>query len=638
MHRIVLLCAVAVASMSFPAAFAGQSEAAEPALQPGKSDSGAYAFTEVMIPMRDGIRLQTVIITPIGVNTPLPILLRRTPYGVPTKAFDAVPEDLKALAADGYIFVIQNIRGRFKSEGTFTLSGDSTVTEGEGTIETRDGWDTVDWLVKNVPNNNGRVGIFGVSYAGYTAAATLLSPHPALKAVSEQASPVDQWMNDDDHRFGALRLSYSFEYAVYEEADKTANTHFSFDKWDTYEWYLAAGPLESLNEKYVHGKIQYWNETTNHPDYDDFWKKQAWYKELHRSTVPNLNVAGFWDQEDPWGPWQIFRRANVSDPDHVNLMVAGPWAHGSWRRAVSAIGPMQLGQDTALAFRKNIEAPFFAYWLHDQGAKPAWSATMFQTGSNEWKTYASWPPAAAKPRSLYLHSDGSLSFAAPTAAEKGAARTFVSDPANPVPYRPRPISPTYPGGDWRNWESGDQRFVDHRPDVLSFLSAPLTENLVVTGPVAAEIFASTSGTDGDFIVKLIDVIPDNEQAPAWSEEDGPPPGQFAQSQNGYELPVAMEVRRGRYLDSFEQPRKLTPNKPIRWDIPLRDRDHVFLKGHRIMVQLQSSWFPLIDRNPQTYVPNIAKASAAAFVVATQKVYSAPEKASRIVLPVMPNDQ
>ena len=638
MHGIVRLCAVVVVSMSFPAAFAGQSPTDKPTLQPGRSDSGPYSFTEAMIPMRDGVRLQTVIIAPNGVETPLPILLRRTPYGVPTKAFDAVPEDIKALAADGYIFVIQNIRGRFKSEGTFTLSGDSTVTAGEGTIETRDGWDTIDWLVKNVPNNNGRVGIYGVSYAGYTAAATLLGPHPALKAVSEQASPADQWMNDDDHRFGALRLSYAFEYAVYEEADKTANTHFFFDMWDTYEWYLSAGPLESLNERYIHGKIQYWNETIEHPDYDNFWKKQAWYKELHRSSVPNLNVAGFWDQEDPWGPWQIFRQGNESDPTHVNLMVAGPWAHGSWRRSVSALSPMQLGQDTALAFRKNIEAPFFAYWLHDQGSKPAWAATTFQTGTNEWKTYASWPPAAAKPTSLFLHSDGSLSFAAPTAAEKVSARTFVSDPANPVPYRPRPISPTYPGGDWRNWESGDQRFVDHRPDVLSFVSPPLTEKLVVTGPVAAEIFASTSGTDSDFIVKLIDVIPDNEQAPLWSEEDGPPPGQFAQSQNGYELPIAMEVRRGRYLDSFEHPRQLTPNKPIRWDVPLRDRDHVFLKGHRIMVQVQSSWFPLIDRNPQTYVPNIAKAPATAFVVSTQKVYSAPDMPSRIILSVVPNGQ
>ncbi|HEY2464746.1 MAG TPA: CocE/NonD family hydrolase [Steroidobacteraceae bacterium] len=638
MSRITLLCAVVAMSMSCPAAIAGQSPADKPTVPLGQSDSGPYSFTEAMIPMRDGIRLQTVIIAPNGVHKPLPILLRRTPYGVPTKAFDAIPDNIKPLAADGYIFVIQNIRGRFKSEGTFTISGDFALTPGKGTVETRDGWDTVDWLVKNVPNNNGRVGIYGVSYDGYTAAATLLGPHPALKAVSEQASPADEWMNDDDHRFGALRLSYAFEYAVLEEADKAANTHFSFDKWDTYEWYLSAGPLETLNEKYVHGKIQSWNEITTHPDYDDFWKNQAFYKELHRSSVPTLNVAGFWDQEDPWGPWQIFHAGNESDPAHVNLMVAGPWSHGAWRGSVSALGPMQLGQDTSLAFRKNIEAPFFAYWLHDQGAKPAWAASMFQTGSNEWKTYGSWPPAAAKPTSLFLHANGSLSFAAPTAAEKGSARTFVSDPANPVPYRTRPISPTYPGGDWSTWESVDQRFVDNRPDVLSFVSAPLAENLVVTGPVSAEIFASTSGTDSDFVVKLIDVIPDNEQAPSWSEERGPSPGQFARSPNGYELPIAMEVRRGRYLDSFEHPRQLTPNKPRRWDVPLRDRDHVFLKGHRIMVQVQSSWFPVIDRNPQTYVPNIAKAPASAFVAATQKVYSAPEMPSRIILSVVPNGQ
>jgi putative CocE/NonD family hydrolase len=615
---------------------AGQATDPKPALSLGESDAGAYSYSEVMIPMRDGKRLQTVIIAPRGAKEPLPILLRRSPYGVPSKAFDAVPDHLTALAADGYIFVVQNLRGRFKSEGTFGLSDDVTVTAGQGTIETRDAWDTVDWLVKNVPNNNGRVGIYGVSYDGYTAAATLLGPHPALKAVSEQASPADQWMNDDDHRFGALRLSYDFEYAVLEEADKDANTHFSFNKWDTYDWYLSVGPLQTLNDRYLHGKIPYWNETMEHPDYDDFWKKQAWYKSLHRSSVPTLNVAGFWDQEDPWGPWQIFRQAKESDPEHTSVMVAGPWAHGTWHDSVSSLGAMPLGQDTSLAFRKDIEAPFFAYWLHGKGAKPAWEATMFQTGSNVWKTYPAWPPAAAKPTSLFLHADGSLTFAAPSTSEKGALRSFVSDPANPVPYRPRPISPTYPGGDWRYWESGDQRFVDHRPDVLSYVSEPLTDNLVVTGPVAAELFASTSGSDSDFIVKLIDVSPENQKTPPGSKEDGPLPGQYAQSPNGYELPIAMEVRRGRFLDSNEQPKPLTPNKARRWDIPLRDRDHVFLKGHRIMVQIQSTWFPLIDRNPQTFVPNIGKASAAAFVSATQKVYATPEMASRIILSVVPN--
>ncbi len=636
MHRTVLKSAVLIVAIGCRGAFAGQSPEPAPSPSLGESSSSAYSFTEAMIPMRDGVHLQTVILAPRDAHEPLPILMRRTPYGVPTKAFDTIPSDLKALAADGYIFVIQNIRGRFKSEGTFSLSEDSTVSAGAGTVETRDAWDTVDWLIKNVANNNGRVGIFGVSYDGYTAAATLLGPHPALKAVSEQASPVDQWMNDDDHRFGALRLSYAFEYAVLEEADKTANTHFFFDKWDTYDWYLSAGPLSSLNDRYVHGKIQYWNELADHPDYDDFWKKQAWYKSLHRASVPNLNVAGFWDQEDPWGPWQIFRQANESDPNHVDLMVAGPWAHGSWRRSVSSLGPMQLGQDTSLAFRKNIEAPFFAYWLHDKGAKPEWAATMFETGSNVWRTYPTWPPAAAKPTSLFLHADGSLSFTAPAASEKSAPKAFISDPANPVPYRPRPISPTYPGGDWRNWESADQRFVDHRPDVLSYVSAPLTEDLIVAGPVAAELFASTSGTDSDFVVKLIDVGPDNDQESPWPEQSGAAPGQFAMSSNGYELPIAMEVRRGRYLDSFEHPHALTPNKPRRWDIPLRDRDHVFLKGHRVMVQIQSTWFPVIDRNPQSFVPNIAIASADAYVAATQKVYATADMPSRLILPIVPN--
>jgi hypothetical protein len=626
---------VAAAAMSACWASAVAQPTAPPIVVTIPVPAPLFTYQEVMVPMRDGVRLQTVIMTPTNAKGPLPILLRRSPYGVPDKPYAEVPDPLRQLYADGYIFVIQNIRGRFKSEGTFSLSDDVKVEPGQGTIETRDAYDTIDWLVKNVAGNSGRVGVYGVSYDGYTAGATLLGPHPALKAVSEQASPVDQWMNDDDHRYGALRLSYDFEYAVYEEADKNANTHFAFDKWDTYEWYLAAGPLSSLNASYTHGKIRYWNETIEHPDYDDFWKSQAWVQALHASTVPNLNVAGFWDQEDPWGPWQIYRHAAENDPKHTNLMVAGPWYHGGWRRSVGTIGATPLGQDTSLAFRETIEAPFFAYWLHDKGQKPAWAATMFETGSNTWKTYSAWPPAAAKPTSLYFHANGTLSFTAPGPGETGAHRDFISDPANPVPYRQRPISPTYPGGDWRTWESADQRFVDHRPDVSTYVSAPLTEDLTVSGPVAAELFASTSGTDSDFVVKLIDVAPEDAQKPPWTPDDGPLPGQFARSPDGYELPIAMEVRRGRYLASFEHPKALLPNKPVKWDVPLRDRDHVFKAGHRIMVQIQSSWFPLIDRNPQTFTPSIYDAKANDFVTATQKVYAAPDMASRIVLPVVP---
>jgi len=449
---------------------------------------------------------------------------------------------------------------------------------------------------------------------------------------------VDQWMNDDFHRYGALRESYAFEYAVMEQADKNKNTLFEFEKYDTFDWYLALGPVSRINEKYLQGKIPAWNDMVEHPDYDAYWKREAWVRQLHSSTVPNLNVAGFWDQEDPWGPWQIFRQAGAQDPDHTNFIVAGPWFHGQWQSPKGdSIGIIPFGgHETSREFRENIEAPFFRYYLHGAGEKPAWQASTFQSGSNHWRTYSAWPPREAKLTKLYFHSDGTLSFSAPDKAESNATyREYVSDPANPVPYRPRPISPTYPGGDWRTWEVADQRFAEHRPDVLTYLSSPLDHDLIVTGSLSAELFASTSGTDADFIVKLIDVYPENRAKPDWSPEEGPKPGQYAQSLNGYELPVAMEVRRGRYLQSFEQPHALVPNQPQKWDVPLRDHDYVFLQGHRIMVQVQSTWFPVIDRNPQKFIPSIYKAQASDFQPATQRIYSNFEMPSHLNLPVMP---
>ena len=596
-----------------------------------------FTLKEVMIPMHDGVHLQTVILAPADQRGPLPILFRRTPYGVPDRVPPYVPPNMTPYVKDGYIFVIQNLRGRFKSEGVFELTSQVNLEDPKSTNETTDAYDSIDWLVKNVPNNSGQVGMKGVSYDGLTTALTLLHPHPALKAISEQASPVDQWMNDDDHRYGALRESYDFEYAVMEQADKSKNTHFAFETYDTYEWYLNLGPISNINAKYLHGSIPYWNSTVEHPDYDEFWKKEAWVRQLHASTVPNLNVAGFFDQEDPWGPWQIFRHAAEHDPDHTNYMVAGPWYHGQWQAPkAESIGIIQFGgHDTASEFRENIEAPFFRYYLHGKGEKPAWRATTFQSGSNTWHSYAAWPPPEARATNIYLRSDGSLSFAAPTGG-KGVPsyREYVSDPANPVPYRARPISPTYPGGDWRTWEVADQRFVDNRPDVLTFVSAPLDADLVITGPVSATLFASTSGTDSDFIVKLIDVFPQEAQKDGWEAGEGPAPGQYAHSLNGYEWPIAMEVRRGRYLTSFEHPTALEPNRPIKWPVPLRDRDHVFLKGHRIMVQIQSTWFPIIDRNPQKFVPSIYQAKVEDFVKATQRVYSSPEFPSHLTLPVV----
>lgn len=628
---------LSISGLALPSLFLISAIAQQPSPAPQPANP-LFKLQEVMIPVRDGVHLQTVILTPIDQQGLLPILFRRTPYGVPDKPPEQMPPSLKELAQDGYIFVIQNLRGRFKSEGVFNLSSWVDPNDPKATNETTDAYDSIEWLVKNVANNNGKVGMFGVSYDGLTTALTLLHPHPALKAISEQASPVDQWMNDDDHRFGALRESYDFEYAVMEQADKNKNTHFDFETYDTFQWYLDLGPLSNINAKYLHGSIPYWNSSVDHPDYDDFWKKEAWVNQLHASTVPNLNVAGFWDQEDPWGPWQIFHHAAENDPQHTNFIVAGPWYHGEWQSPKGDnIGLIPFaGHETAREFRENIEAPFFRYYLHDQGEKPAWQATTFQSGSNTWHTYASWPPKEAKPTKLYLHADGVLSFTAPEAAktEKGY-REYVSDPANPVPYRQRPISPTYPGGDWRTWEVADQRFVDHRPDVLTYVSAPLDHDLAVTGPLAAGLFASTSGTDSDFVVKLIDVYPDDAQKNVWSPDEGSKPGQYAQSLNGYELPIAMEVRRGRYLTSYEKPHALTPNQATEWNIPLRDHDHVFLKGHRIMVQIQSTWFPVIDRNPQKFVPSIYKAAASDFVPATQRVYCSPDLPSHIVLLVMP---
>jgi putative CocE/NonD family hydrolase len=317
-------------------------------------------------------------------------------------------------------------------------------------------------------------------------------------------------------------------------------------------------------------------------------------------------------------------------------MVAGPWFHGQWRTLkADSIGLITFGgHETAREFRENIEAPFFRYYLHGRDAKPSWKVSTFQSGANRWRTYAAWPPKEAKLTSLYLHPDGTLSFDLPKQSAQ-AYLEYVSDPSNPVPYRQRPISPTYPGGDWQTWEVADQRFVEGRTDVLTFTSAPLEKDLTITGEVAAQLFAATSGTDADFIVKLIDVYPEDAQKNGWEAEAGPKPGEYARSLNGYELPVAMEVRRGRYLESYEHPSPLVANKPTEWKIPLRDHDHVFLKGHRLMVQVQSTWFPIIDRNPQKFVTSIYQARASDYIKATQRIYCSPSFPSRIVLPVVP---
>jgi putative CocE/NonD family hydrolase len=582
------------------------------------ADTSPFTYQKLMIPMRDGVKLETVIFTPRTATRPLPILFQRTPYGVPGAAPKAMPATFAALAQDGYIFVFQSMRGRFGSEGgPFTLS---TELRDGSTDEASDAYDSIDWLLKHVPANNGRVGMWGVSYPGLAAGIALARPHPALKAVSPQAPWTDYFMNDDLHRYGAMRLTYAYDWLYLLQAERT-NGETKYDAHDTYDWFLRAGSPDEIERTHLKGRVPLFRAMIENPDYNAFWKRQVWTTRLGRTTVPTLNVAGLWDQEDPWGPWEIHRKQQQDDPQNLSVIVAGPWNHGGWRGKGDALGRIAIGTESGTQFQTQIEAPFFRHWLHDRGDKPAFEAAIFQSGSWTWQRYAAWPPKAAE-RRLYLNVDGSLSFTQPAGT---ACRDYVSDPANPVPYRQRPISPTWGSPDWAIWESEDQRFLQGRPDVLTYTSAPLDADLTVTGRVAATLMAATSGTDSDFVVKLIDVFPDDyEKLP-----DNPRPGDYVRSLNGYQLPIAMGVRRGRWLDGFETSKPLVPNQVRAWDVPLHDRDHVFKKGHRIMVQVQSSWFPVIDRNPQKFVPNIYKAQRSDYIKATQRVCAG----SYIALPV-----
>jgi putative CocE/NonD family hydrolase len=585
--------------------------------------NGVFKKSDVMIPMRDGVRLHTEIYVPKDLTQPLPFIFERTPYGV-TDDENGIATKFSIygeLVRGGYIFVFQDIRGRYKSDGQFVmLRRPRDPRDLQAIDEGTDTYDTIDWLLKNVPHNNGRVGLLGISYGGWLTTMAMLEPHPALKAVSEQASPADMYLGDDFHHNGAFRLSYGFEYATMMETGKTS-FHFHFDRDDTYEWYLALGPLSNVNARYLQGSVPSWNDFVNHPNFDDFWKRQAVTPYLKKVTVPNLNVAGWWDQEDFFGPQKIYEALEKNDPRHWNFFVAGPWNHGGWaRNAGSSLGKIEFGSDTARYFREKIQAAWFAYWLKDQGQLPFQEAMTFETGTNQWETYAQWPPRQGiQPRKLYFQAGGLLSFDPPANAVAPGFDQYVSDPAHPVPYRHQPVQPTYPGGGWPTWLVEDQRFVQNRPDVLTWQTAPLAGNLTVTGDIVAHLFASTSGTDSDWIVKLIDVYPEDSS--------------LDPTMRGYELMIADEVFRGRFRESFENPKPLTPNRVAEFTIDVHANDHCFLRGHRIMVQVQSTWFPLIDRNPQKYVPNIFQASETDYQAATQQIYRTREFPSSIELPV-----
>jgi uncharacterized protein len=604
----------------------------------GPSVADQYDHQTVMIPMRDGVRLNTEIFVPKNATGPLPILFRRTPYGVGANSIRAAGENAsyKELADDGYIFAFQDLRGRYKSEGQFVMQRAPRSSRDPKAIdEGTDAYDTIDWLVKNVPNNNGRVGMLGVSYDGWTTAMALLEPHPALRAASPQASPADMFLGDDFHHNGAFRLSYGFEYAAMMETGKE-QTPFKFDRYDTYDWYLALGPLSNVNKKYLLGKIPTWNDFASHPNYDQFWKRQTITPYMRsKVTVPTLNVAGWWDQEDFYGPIAIYEEREKYDSASLNFLVVGPWRHGGWNVPDgNKLGNIDFGSPTARYFREKIQAPFFAYYLKGKGTLSQAEAITFAAGANEWRTWDAWPPKnGVAARKLYFAQGAKLvwgvaSGPAQTTNPTPATRTpanhsrdfdaYVSDPAHPVPYRQRPIQWTYDdrGSGWYTWLTEDQRFVQNRPDVLSWQTEPLEEDVEIAGDVIADLKVATTGSDLDMIVKLIDVYPEDVA--------GDP------KMGGYEFMVSNEVFRGRFRNSYEKPAPITPNAPTAFRYSLRTQNYRFRKGHRIMVQAQSTWFPIIDRNPQTFVPNIFEAKESDFRPATVRVY----RSSNVTLPVV----
>ena len=590
------------------------------ALALAAQDTSSFEQHEAMVPMRDGVKLHTSWYVPRNATAPLPIIFGRTPYGIEGAA-NNFRFYYQALVREGYIFAFQDIRGRFGSEGTFVMQRKPDHRTTKGPDESTDAYDTIDWMIHNIPNNNGRVGMLGISYDGWTTAEALIDPHPALRAASPQASPDDMFLNDDFHHQGAFRFSYGFEYAVLTEASDT-NSNFDFGRYDTYDWYLELGPLSNANDRYLHGKLPSWNNFIAHPNHDTFWSDQAATTYLTKTTVPTLNVAGWWDQEDFVGPIRIYESMEQHDSAGINFLVVGPWNHGGWAGGPGRrLGNVDFGSNTGEYFRDSVQAPFFAHYLKDKGTLNLPEALTFEAGANSWVRNDAWPARAQVTRKkLYVRANRELSWDAPTAPAL-SYDSYISDPANPVPYRRRPIEPTYypKGSGWYTWLLQDQRFVDHRPDVLSWETAPLERDVVIRGDIAAHLFASTTGSDADWIVKLIDVFPEDYSSPNMT--------------GGYQLMVANDVLRGRFRTGFDRPVPIPPNRVLEYVVDLHSQDYRFLKGHRIMVQVQSTWFPIIDRNPQTFVPNIFTAKASDFRAATHRIYRSAARASYVELPV-----
>ena len=587
--------------------------------QSASVDSG-FTRREEMIPVRDGVKLFTVILTPKHQSGPLPILMSRTPYG--TSGWGGTTDFSVAFAdfiRDGYVFVFQDIRGRFQSGGSFEMNR-LTHRGARGTDESTDTYDTIDWLVHHIPDNNGRVGILGISYPGWLAAVAGIGAHPALKAISPQAPMGDTWMGDDFFHQGAFRLSYGLEYSWELEASPGKSAVPGTARYDTYEWYASFPTLGALSDSVGAMHWPTWRRFVAHPAYDTAWSRRALSSTFPHTTIPTLVVGGWWDQEDEYGALLTYATLARTDTARIVSIVMGPWSHGEWYAdSGDRLGNLDVGRATGIEYRA-LQARWFGHWLRDTPDSGAAAATVFDAGTDSWRTFDRWPAPGVTHRHLYFREGGVLSTDAPMTST--GDDQYVSDPAHPVPYRPRPVERTYaPTSRWERWLTEDQRFVDDPADVLTWQTAPLTEDMTVAGDVIAHLYASTTGSDADWVVKLIDVYPDSVTArPAMS---------------GYELMVTADIMRGRYRTSFQHPAPIPPNTVLPYTVDLHQQSYTFRRGHRIMVQVQSSWFPLYDRNPQTFVPNIFRAQAADYRARTHRVYRTATSPSNVEVDVLP---
>jgi hypothetical protein len=588
-----------------------------------------YVKSEHRIPMRDGVKLYTVIYSPKDALQKYPILMLRTPYSAGPYGSDAYRPALgpsPAIAQEGYIFVYQDVRGTFMSEGEFedVRPHIPNKRSNKDIDESSDTYDTIEWLIKNVPNNNGRVGIYGISYPGFYAATALMEAHPALKAASPQAPIADWFIGDDDHHNGALFLFDCFGFNAFfgmPRPQPTANQFKSFDYGtpDAYDHFLRLGTVANIMKRFK-GQNNYINDVMKHGVYDEFWQARNVLPHLKKVTPAVMVVGGWFDAEDLYGPLKIYEAIEKNNPNAKNILVMGPWSHGQWARGNGdSLGAIRFDSNTSLWYRENIELPFFNFYLKDKGEMKLPEATVFRTGANEWKSFNEWPPQGLQPAALYFNANGKLLFDAPGDTAE-AFDEYASDPAKPVPYTNEITNSRGTG-----YMIEDQRFAARRPDVLVYESELLKEDITLAGPITADLFVSTTGTDADFIVKLIDVYPDN------APNNSPLGGNV--KMGGFQMQVRAEVMRGKFRNSFSKPEPFLPNKPDEVKIALNDIHHTFKAGHRIMVQVQSSWFPLVDRNPQKFV-DIYHATEADFQKATHRVYRSGKLSSHLKVGLM----